>query len=172
MAQIIRITSEALQATVRRLLPSQQGFGEDLEATNVVTPIIDLTPAADGSQYRQDLQTALAFGSQTTFNVIGTTTTLANSSGFWRLKGSFLVTGPDGAQLELFDGSTAKIILKSAGSSSGEDIVTPFDLTVFLKSTESVRAVSSGLNATVNGSYRQIADSNGIFVNPAGFNPE
>ena len=44
MAQLINLTSEALQATIRRLLPSQQGFGEDLQATNVVTPIIDLTP--------------------------------------------------------------------------------------------------------------------------------
>ena len=49
MAQIINITSEALQATIRRLLPSQQGFGEDLQATNVVQPIIDLTPTAEGT---------------------------------------------------------------------------------------------------------------------------
>ena len=55
MAQLISITSEALQATVRRLLPSQQGFGEDLQATTVVTPIIDLTPSAEGSETRQDL---------------------------------------------------------------------------------------------------------------------
>ena len=42
MAEIIRITSEALQATIRRLLPSQTGFGDDLQATNLITPIIDL----------------------------------------------------------------------------------------------------------------------------------
>ena len=82
MTQIINITSEALQATIRRLLPSQQGFGEDLQASNVITPIIDLTPTAEGSVVRQDLQTALAFGSQTAFDVGGATTTLANSPGF------------------------------------------------------------------------------------------
>ena len=48
MAQLISITSEALQATIRRLLPSQQGFGEDLQASNVITPVIDVTPTAEG----------------------------------------------------------------------------------------------------------------------------
>jgi len=62
LPQIIRLTSEALQASIRRLLPSQQGFGLDLEATNVITPIIDLTPTAEGSELRQDLQSALAYG--------------------------------------------------------------------------------------------------------------
>ena len=32
MPQITSVTSESLQATVRRLLPSQVGFGEDLQA--------------------------------------------------------------------------------------------------------------------------------------------
>ena len=41
------VTSEALQSTVRRLLPSQQGFGSDLEATNLIQPVIDLTPTAE-----------------------------------------------------------------------------------------------------------------------------
>ena len=59
MSQIIRITSEALQATVRRLLPSQQGFGEDLQASNVITPVIDLTPTAEGSQLPIDFARAL-----------------------------------------------------------------------------------------------------------------
>ena len=61
MAQITQITSEALQATIRRLLPSQQGFGEDLQASNVITPIIDLTPTAEGSSLSENLSTALAW---------------------------------------------------------------------------------------------------------------
>ena len=47
--EITPITSEALQAVIRRLLPSQRGFGDDLQATNLITPIIDLTPTAEGS---------------------------------------------------------------------------------------------------------------------------
>ena len=83
MAQIISITSEALQATVRRLLPSQRGFGEDLQATNVVTPIIDLTPSAQGADTPTDLRRALGFGSITSFDVANTTTTLVNTPGFF-----------------------------------------------------------------------------------------
>ena len=52
MSQIIPIVSEALQATVRRLLPSQNGFGEDLQASNVIVPIVNLTPSAEGTELR------------------------------------------------------------------------------------------------------------------------
>ena len=110
MAQIIRITSEALQATVRRLLPSQQGFGEDLQASNVIQPIIDLTPSAEGSEVRADLQTALAFGSQTTFALNNGSSIFANSAGFWRLKGTATtkhpVSGASNVAILLSDGST------------------------------------------------------------------
>jgi hypothetical protein len=88
MAQITRITSEALQATIRRLLPSQQGFGEDLEATNVITPIIDLTPSAEGSVLTDYLQQALAHSSQTSFNIQSAgTTNLVSTPGFYRVIG-------------------------------------------------------------------------------------
>ena len=88
MSQIISITSEALQATIRRLLPSQQGFGEDLQASNVILPIVDLTPTAEGSSVPTYLQQALAFGSQTAFEVSNTTTQLAGSPGFYRVFGT------------------------------------------------------------------------------------
>ena len=61
--EIITVNSEQLQATVRNLLPSQNGFGSELQATNIITPIIDLTPSAEGTVLRQDLQKALTFGS-------------------------------------------------------------------------------------------------------------
>ena len=69
MAQITNVTSEALQATLRRLLPSQQGFGEDLQASNVITPVIDLTASAEGSALPIELSTALAFGNTTAFSI-------------------------------------------------------------------------------------------------------
>ena len=58
MPQIIDITSEAIQATIRRLLPSQKGFGVDMQASNVITPIIDVTRTADGTQLPAELQYA------------------------------------------------------------------------------------------------------------------
>ena len=61
MPQLINVTSESLQATIRNLLPSQAGFSEDLTATNLIQPIIDLTPTAEGSILRAALQTAIDF---------------------------------------------------------------------------------------------------------------
>ena len=52
MAEIVPVVSEALEAQIRDLLPSQRGFGEDLQASNVITPIIDLTAAAEGTTTR------------------------------------------------------------------------------------------------------------------------
>jgi hypothetical protein len=83
--EIITVNSEELQTLVRDLLPSQNGFGSELQASNVITPIIDLTPTAEGSTLRSDLQTALAFGSQTTFSVNNSSSTIANSPGFFWL---------------------------------------------------------------------------------------
>ena len=82
MSQIISITSEALQATVRRLLPSQQGFGEDLQASNVILPVIDLTPTAEGSQLPNDLARSLNFGGATEYAAFGAAATLMNTPPF------------------------------------------------------------------------------------------
>ena len=108
MAQLIRITSEALQATIRRLLPSQQGFGEDLQASNVIQPIIDLTPSAEGSEVRQDLQTAFSFGSISQFSVRNGTGTVANTPGFYRVFCAVGMIGNTGnavqAEIRITDG--------------------------------------------------------------------
>ena len=86
--EIITVNSEALQIKIRDLLPSQNGFGSELQATNVITPIIDLTAAAEGSGLPVDLSRALAFGSQTAFDIKNTTTVIANSPGFYRITGT------------------------------------------------------------------------------------
>jgi len=87
MAQIRQVVSESLQATIRDLLPSQQGFTEDLQASNVITPIIDLTPSAEGSTLQTDLQQALNFGGATAHSIANTTSTIINSPGFYRVTG-------------------------------------------------------------------------------------
>ena len=89
MAQITKVTSEALQSTIRRLLPSQQGFGEDLQASNVITPIIDLTETAEGSTLPSYLQTALTLTDATTFDVNNGSSTIINTPGFWQINASF-----------------------------------------------------------------------------------
>jgi hypothetical protein len=177
MAQIVNITSEALQATIRRLLPSQRGFGEDLQASNVIQPIIDLTPTAEGSSVAQNLQTAIAFGSQTAFNVRNATTTIANTAGFYRIIcGIAVYTESSAAQsaiLQISDGSSTKDVwaLNYASFLTNNTAAEKLDLTVFLRSGDSLSWVVSNL-MQVQGSVRQIADVNGVLVNPSGFTPQ
>ena len=83
--EIITVNSETLQQQIRDLLPSQSGFGSELQASNVITPIIDLTATAEGSGLPRDLQNALAFGSNTSFSVQNATSTIIAQAGFWRV---------------------------------------------------------------------------------------
>ena len=177
MAEIVPVVSEALEAQIRNLLPSQRGFGQDLQASNVIVPIIDLTPTAEGSSVRQDLQTALAYGSQTSFDVTNTTTNLANTAGFWRIIGSAYSTSAqtstNRAGFAITDGLSSKDIVKYRldGGVTGP-VVVSFDFVVFLRSGDTLTASTAATNSSVVGSYRQIADVNGTFVNPSGFTPQ
>lgn len=177
MAQITSVTSESLQAEIRRLLPSQQGFGEDLQATNVITPIIDLTGAAEGSTVPQMLQTALAFGSQTAFSAQGSSDVVANSPGFYRIFGTATcrgVTNTPKCSFTMTDGLSSVTVWAMTGLSSGSDTSDSelFDFVVFLSAGDSISAVSSQTSGIIQGSSRQIADVNGNLVNPSGFTPQ
>ena len=175
---ISTVTSEALQLKLRQLLPSQQGFGTDLSASDTIIPVIDLTAAAEGSDVPQNLQTALAFGSQTAFNVLNTTLTLTTSAGFWRVTGNLLcftgVAGTNSGLIALSDGITDKTVYEAGKTTSttySDMINTQFDLTIFVASGESIK-ITSGSTTNVIGSYRQLANSNGVLVNPVGFTPQ
>ena len=114
MPEITPITSEALQATVRRLLPSQRGFGDDLQATNLIQPVIDLTPTAEGSVLPTQLQNAMAIDSQTAFAIGNTETEIISTPGFFRVQGVATVIGDASSQREvevkLAGGGTSKIV--------------------------------------------------------------
>lgn len=171
MAEIVPVVSEALEAQVRSLLPSQRGFGEDLQASNVITPIIDLTPAALQTQTPTYMQRAQAFGSQTAFAVSNTTTTLANTPGFWAVQGNMFVNANGNIKINLTDGVTTKEIYLYAGASGSPSVNVPFDITVFLKAGESV-SITANSTAAGYGSYRQLADVNGDLVYPSGYTPQ
>lgn len=175
MAQVRQVVSEALQATVRRLLPSQQGFTEDLQASNVITPIIDLTPTAEGSLLDVDFARALAFGSQTAFSSLNSTNVIANTPGFYRINaGVTVVTGgsvDNSSSLSMSDGLSTKVIWSLRVPFAGSSVTNyaeQVDLIVFLSSGESISAVTTA-QATMRGSVRQIADVNGETINPSGF---
>ena len=178
MAQIRQVVSETLQATIRRLLPSQQGFTEDLMATNVITPVIDLTPSAEGSNVPEYQAQALAFGSQTGYNVSVTTSDVITTTGFYRVVGTWAIysanTGAQGVRWFLNDGSATEKNLfrwnKGTTASVSEWLSSDFDFIVFINSGEKLRCESQTGTSCI-GSYRQLADINGNIVNPSGFTP-
>jgi len=176
--QITSVTSEALQAQIRNLLPSQEGFGTDLMAQNVIVPIIDLTSAAEGSSVPQNLQTALAFGSQTAFSALNSTAVIANSPGFYKIVFGYSLrtTTPvnPSVKLTMSDGLSVKTIwsVEFRATTQYSQVTDKFELTVFLGTGESISAVSNDAQCPIIGSSRQIADVNGVLVNPSGFTPQ
>lgn len=175
MAQTINITSEALQKTVRDLLPSQQGFGEDLQASNVIVPTIDLTPSAEGSVLRSDLQRALGFGTTHT-QVANGTSTLVSSTGFFSVYGIMTWRGSvtnEVGSIQLTDGLTTKVLWEANILGSGSPDVThlsqEIDFTAYLRAGDSLTCTSSAAVITFNVTTRQIADVNGNLTNPLGF---
>ena len=178
--EIITVNSEALQTQIRDLLPSQNGFGSELQASNVIMPIIDLTAAAEGTTTPISMQQALAFGSQTAFSAANSTDVIENSPGFYRIFGNssqrnIAGSGNVSTSLTMTDGATVKTIWSqvmapiSGGSSPQQSITVNFDLIVFLAAGESISAVSDNVNSHIIGSSRQVADGSGTLTNPNGF---
>jgi hypothetical protein len=172
--EIITVNSEALQTQIRDLLPSQNGFGSELQATNVITPIIDLTAAAEGSGLPINLQNALAFGSQTAFELTNSTTTLANSPGFYRVTGTGSIRAASGSNqnvsLDLSDGISTKKAWNMFLIAQGGTIIHSenIDLVFWLSAGQSLSA-SAGSECQIAGSIRQVADSSGTLSNPSGY---
>jgi hypothetical protein len=173
--EVITVNSEALQTQIRDLLPSQNGFGSELQATNVITPIIDLTSTAEGSGLPTNLQQALAFGSQTAFSIAGATTTIANSPGFYRIFGMSNVlsaaAGGPSTNFVLTDGLAAKTVWRhiAAGTTAGDYLSIQYDFIVFLAAGESLNGISNNASCFLDGSSRQIATGDGTLVQPNGF---
>ena len=175
MAQQIKsITSETLEAAYRALTPSQDGFTEDLMASNTIIPVLDLTADAQGAGLSESLQQALAFGSQTSFQLSNGNTDLASTPGFWRVTGvaSYIsVSTAEFARINLIDSTPTTKIAWELGTPSGKgnnELVAVFDYIFYLASGEKIN-VSASLRGVINGSYRQVADNSGTAVNPSGF---
>jgi hypothetical protein len=173
-----RITSEALQASIRALLPSQVGFGDDLHATNLITPIIDLTATAEGSVLRSDLQSAIAHGSITSYKVSNTTSTIINNTGFFRIFGNMSSESSTSASrtgnISITDGTTSKKIqdFDFAATNTESTSFSFYDFIVFVNAGDSVTATTSAAKITLSGCTRQLATLSGALVNPVGFTAE
>lgn len=173
MTQIREIKSEALQATIRRLFPSQSGFSEDLQATNLITPIVDVTPTAEGSQLQPYLQQALDF-SNSIFQAINTTVNISSTPGFYRLIGSVSNLGANDAtgSIQIVDGATATTKIIYASSANASSTPASFDIVVFLNAVQSLQIKSDDASLFATASSRQIADLYGNLTNPLGFSFE
>jgi hypothetical protein len=175
--EVITVNSEVLQTQIRDLLPSQNGFGSELQATNVITPIIDLTAAAEGSGLPVSLQQAISFDSQTTVTANNNTQTIQNSPGFYRLDCSFSLGsnsgGDESASVQITDGLTTKDILdlhiRDNVSNPAQSYGVAQTIFIFLNTGETAQCVTTDVDCHLTVTSRQVADAQGVLVNPAGY---
>jgi len=175
LAQEFFINSQELENKVRNLLPSQGGAGAgfDLSASTQIIPIIDLTESAEGSNFRQDLQTSLSLKTITAFSVENSTSTIINNTGYFRIFGTFngLSTNSttNTGKFTLTDGVTPKVMYDfrmQVNTSNNMNAIIPFDFLVKLEAGNSVTATSDRANNFLIGVTRQIADLEGNLTNP------
>ena len=175
---ISSVTSEALQLKLRQLLPSQQGFGTDLSASDTIIPVIDLTEAAEGSDVRADLQSSFSFGGITAFSIQNTSSVIINNTGFYRVFGQAsartLTGSSTSATFSFSDGTSSKnlVVFDFPATNTESHDYEMFDFLVFLTAGESFSGATTNAVVSLIGSTRQIADANGVLVNPVGFNPQ
>ena len=168
------INSQELEDKVRNLLPSQGGAGAgfDLSASTQIIPIIDLTESAEGSNVRQDLQSAFSLSNATVFNITNSTTTIVNTTGYWRAVGTSNLlssnTSAKSTSLQLDDGVTTKNIWSHSivtGGTGGLYLSNNFDFMFKVNAGDTFKATAS-LNCIIVGSCRQIASIDGSLIDP------
>ena len=173
MGQEFIIKSQLLEDKINQLLPSQggQAAGVDLSASTTIVPIVNLTETAEGSLLRKDLQSALSLANTTEFDVTNTTTTIINTTGYFRVFGTASgISAASGKRLlfQITDGTTTKVLttFTIAGTGTVYGVSNIYDFTVFLEAGDSLQASVTASNAFLRGSTRQIADLQGNLVNP------
>ena len=173
MAEEFVIKSDAIEDKINQLLPSLGGFqaGVDFSASTMVVPIIDLTETAEGSGLRQDLQKSMSLTAVTSFDVNNTTSTLINTTGYFRvfgnLAGSYAGASTSRCSIQLTDGTTTKVVFgQIAGVGFNNFASVNFDFIVLIKAGESLTATSFNSVQSLVGCTRQIADLSGNLVNP------
>lgn len=173
--QNYEIVNPGLESQVAQLLPSVAGYGGNLRATNTIIPIVDLTAAAEGSSVSESLAQALAFGSQTSFSVVNTSTDIVTNTGFFRVFGCATVfysgTVDRFVNFTMSDGVTDKIIygVNCKNGATNNQVAVNFDFIVFMDAGITLKAISNNAFSVLEGSTRQIATKNGTIVTPSGF---
>ena len=169
MGQEYFINSQELENKVRNLLPSQGGAGAgfDLSASTQIIPIIDLTESAEGSDLRQDLQTAFDNGtSQATAN--NNTVTAISNTGFYKVNVDTTLNAGGTCSVDIYDGVSATVI-RSYFSFSALNRYVNETFNVFLSAGLTLRITSTNSSSSIIAHSRQIADIEGTLTNPLAF---
>mgnify|MGYP003644182721 FL=1 len=168
MGQEFYINSQELEDKIRKLLPTQGGYGAglDLSASTQIIPIIDVTESAEGSGVRPDLQSSLSFKTSTGYFIQNATNTiLINTPGYFRVFGRAQLNGSVNLSFNLFDSATSKDLV-SYGSGGAVNSIIPFDFIVYLPAGDTFRATSTTVNGNLLGVTRQLADIDGNLTSP------
>jgi hypothetical protein len=158
------------------VFPAQAGAEliQDLYASGVIVPTIDFTSVAEGSFLPEFLQTAWDFSTGNA-NVANATTTLVSNPGFWKVDLNALWlnsnAGTYSGQINISDGLTSKNIWRITSDPNNIQTVATASETfyVFLRSGDSLVGSSNGTRMILDINWRQVADLNGVLVNPLGF---
>ena len=173
MGQEFFINSQQLEDKIRQLLPSQGGAGAgfDLSASTQIIPTINLTETAEGSGLREDLQVSFTHANANEFSITNTTTTILNTTGYWRIFGTSIFYTENSAIrsaiLRINNGSTTKNVYSHLAVASASDKFSAllYDFIIKLEAGDSLEGICT-VNAGLNGSARQIASIDGTLINP------
>ena len=167
MGQEFIINSTVLEDKINQLLPSQggKGAGFDLSASTQIIPIVDLTETAEGSEVREDLQTAFSHDTITSFAGAAATTTIINTTGYFRVFGTAnFNAAAANITFILSDGATNKTVLDFDSKASIN--IQTYDFIVFIAAGDSLLVSSNNSGAAFRGNTRQIADISGNLIDP------
>jgi len=142
-----------------------------LQATNLIQPIIDLTPTAEGTQLRADLQTANSRNTVDTALTAAVQSTVGATPGFWLVFGYLTSSAVATAtvRLRLNDGVTNYDIFRFA-LASGE-VLNIEPQVCYAPAGHTVDCLP-GASTSGRLFTRQVADINGQLINPFGFTPQ
>jgi hypothetical protein len=168
------INNQTLENKIRQLLPSQGGAGAgfDLSASTQIIPVIDVTESAEGSNLRQDIQSALGINNTAFAVKTATTSTIVSSTGFFRVIGTVAVNIENSAlnmTFNITDGITTTNVWglsTKAEASANETSQNNYDFIVKISAGESLRITSDSNAFHIVGSTRQIADISGNLTAP------
>jgi|TARA_R110000823_G_scaffold314366_1_gene443406 hypothetical protein len=174
VAQEFFINSQDLEDQIRKLLPSQGGAGAgfDLSASTQIIPIIDLTASAEGETLRSDLQRSVSFNDATVIAVNGSAQTVANTTGYWNIRGGLAMTnrssGSQTFNIAITDGVSSKFIyaFNNPNYGSSNKICVDINLDIFLNTGDSC-IVTAGVQTLFDGYIKQIASIDGTLTTPS-----